>query len=389
MLAALALLPLAACGGDGGDDEAAPTTATSSATTSELVATTTATAPTAADLQPLVDELQRFVERERGLRFRKPVAVRLAGDDEFRARLLRDAEEDVEEVEEVEGILRALGLLQREVDLFEAVKRLLGETVVGVYFPDTDELWVRAGDITPYARSTMVHELTHALQDQHFDIDRQEYDDRKDETALGFSAVVEGDAVTVEEAYRETFSRADRRRYASEEAAIGAGLDLEGIPDVVVEVIAAPYVLGPALVRALREAGGQPRLDEAFRAPPSTTEQLVDPRRYLAGEQAAPVATPRADGEPIDDDMFGQLFLFLVLREEIDDDEARDAAAGWGGDHYVAWRDGERTCIRVTFVMDSTRDLSELTGALARWARARPAADLDADPRSATLTTCD
>ena len=75
--------------------------------------------------------------------------------------------------------------------------------VVGFYDPETDELVVRGAALTPYVRTTIAHELVHALDDQHLDLDRPEYDEADDEIGFGFSSVVEGNARRVENAYRE------------------------------------------------------------------------------------------------------------------------------------------------------------------------------------------
>jgi hypothetical protein len=97
------------------------------------------------------------------------------------------------------------------------------------------------------------------------------------------------------------------------------------------------------------------------------------------------VPSPPADGTAFDDGEIGELFLSLMLASDLDEDEAREAAEGWGGDHYVAWRDGDRTCVRMTFVMDTPADTAELSEALAAWAEERGEG---ADADGTTLRTC-
>jgi hypothetical protein len=67
--------------------------------------------------------------------------------------------------------------------------------------------------------------------------------------------------------------------------------------------------------------------------------------------------------------VLGELGLLLVLNSS--GVSGRAAAAGWGGDRYVAWRDGDDTCVRVTLVMDADADTAELRSALRRLQRAR------------------
>ena len=75
------------------------------------------------------------------------------------------------------------------------------------------------------------------------------------------------------------------------------------------------------------------------------------------------VAAPPADGEVIDSGTYGELTLLITLSDVVDVETARRAADGWGGDAYVAWREGEATCVRVAFVMDTPRDRAELVEA--------------------------
>ena len=94
---------------------------------------------------------------------------------------------------------------------------------------------------------------------------------------------------------------------------------------------------------------------------------------------------PGADGTAFDDGEIGQFFLFLMLRSQLSDDSARVAAEGWGGDRYVAWRDGARTCVRMDFVMDTSSENDELVKALREWASRTDGA---ARATGSSLTTC-
>ena len=328
----------------------------------------------------MLPSLQAFVERERGLRFKAPVRLTPLEDAAFRGRVLQAGREDRREVEEAQAVLQAMGLLEPGTDLVRVVENLLAAAVVGLYDPKIKELVVRGVRPTPFLRLTVVHELTHALEDQHFDIDR---DELGDEAGFGFTALVEGSARRIEERYRDTLSAKERADVALEEAKGIRGAPSD-VPEAVVVGFQLPYTHGPRLVTAILEAGGQARLDSAFRDPPSSTEQVLSPRRYLQGDDPRPVPVPRADGPPFDDGEIGEAFLVLMLRRELDREGAREAARGWGGDHYVAWKAGGRTCVRMDFVMDTGEDSQELALALQAWARRRPGAAAT----GTSLTTC-
>ncbi|MDP9387982.1 MAG: hypothetical protein M3Q48_08630, partial [Actinomycetota bacterium] len=335
----------------------------------------------AGDVVSAVPALQAFVERERGLAFKAPVDVTALDDAAFEARLTESNEEDDKEVRDAEAVLEAMGLLDPEVDLLSTVKRFSAGAVVGFYDTETDELVVRGSEATASVRSTLVHELTHAVEDQHFDLHRP---DLGDEAFLGFQALAEGSAVRVEERYRGTLS-SDERRQAARDEAVRAAQVPSNLPEVVQIAFAFPYSFGPRLVAALVRAGGQARLDAAYARPPASTEQVLEPERYLRGDEPRQVPVPRADAPAFDDGEIGQLFLVLMLDAELDDDEATAAADGWGGDRYVAWKDGARTCVRANFVMDTPRDTARLTDALARWAAERGPR---ASASGTSVTTC-
>ncbi len=348
-------------GGTGtGDEPAPPTTAAEPATEAEVEAA--------------VAEISEFVAQERGLEFAAPVTVELAGEGEFQDRLLADFDEDADDLRHTEVFLEGLGLVEPDVDLVEAMRSLLGGGVVGFYDPETAELVVRGAALTPYVRTTIAHELVHALDDQHHDLDRPEYDDADDEIAFGFSALAEGNARRVENAYLESLPAAEQEQATEEELALGGDIDLGSIPLVLVDLIGAPYTLGEPLVDRLVADGGEGALVAAFADPPRTTEQVLDPARYVAREPAVDVPHPQVAGEVVDEGYIGQLMVLLVLADQIGIDDARDAATGWGGDWGVAWRDGERSCVTASLVGDDVAETEELRQGFERWAAAHEGA---------------
>ncbi len=382
LLLILAGLTLAFDWASSAEDPPATSAATSTTTAPASSPTTAQAAAPGSPLDTLARQLQGFVERERGLSFKAPVKVSVLDDAAFRAKVTEIDDEGRKDIEESQAVLRGMGLLGRDVDLVKSVRDFAGASVLGVYDPETDELVVRGGEqLTPLVRLTLAHELTHALDDQRFNLDRK---DLGDEADYGFAALVEGSALRVEDAYQRSLSSDDRARARKEESA-QAGTIPDNIPPVVAFAFGFPYAYGPDLVSAVVEAGGNARLDAAFAKPPASTEQAIDPRRYLGNDQPRSVPVPRADGAAFDEGEIGQFFLFLMLRSELSDNAARDASVGWGGDRYVAWRDGERTCVRMDFVMDNPSENDELVKALRSWAGKRKGT---ASAAGSSVTTC-
>ena len=382
---------------DGDDDVAAVRSgrAPASTTTSQFEATpapaSTAApgpAPTAAanPIDGVVRELQAFVEQERGLKFKVPVQVKLLDDAAFRARLQEVSKEDVGELEKTAKVLRALYLLDRDVDLKKSLDGLLGAAVAGFYDPETDELVVRGARTSPYVRSVLVHELTHALQDQHFNLHRPALDDRDDEAGQAFSTVVEGDAVRIQEAYKRSLSRSERREADREEQSLGGAID-PNIPPILLQLIGFPYEVGPMFVRSVLAAGGQARLDAAFITPPETSEHVIHAETFLRDQPIVAVADPPADGPVIDRGVIGELGIILMLLDNAAQGVAARAGRGWGGDRYVAWDAGSKTCVRAAFAMDTPADARELEDALRDFAEEHDDVRVLGGERI-TLTSC-
>lgn len=313
----------------------------------------------ATELEAVVAEIATFVEEERGLEFLEDPEVELLGEGDFQARLLEGREDDEEALLDAEDELRALGLIEDDVDLADALDELLGGAVLGFYDPEDGALVVRAGEITPLARITIAHELVHALDDQHFDLYRPEYDDDPTEVRSGFTALVEGSASVVEDAYRASLSSGERAEADAEELAQSG--NIPDVPQILLEILSAPYVLGPDLVEAILDDGGQEALDAAFDDPPTTSEQYLFPDRYLAGEEAIEVPAPEAEGDIVYEGAFGALSLLLLTGDAL-------AVDGWGGDAYVVWREDDRACARGTMIGDTDRDTDEIAAALEAWA---------------------
>lgn len=354
--------------GDGGRRERPRGEDASSGAEPEPVPTTPPEPATPAETEAVVAEISDFVAREQGLAFLEPVDVELLGEGDFQDRLLADFDEDLDDLRREEHLFKALGLVPPDVDLVEAMRSLLGAGVVGFYDPETGELVVRGASVTPYVRTTIAHELTHALDDQHHDLDRPEYDESVDEVGFGFGALVEGNARRVESAYLDSLPAAEQQQATAEELTLGAGIDIDRVPLVLLQVMAAPYELGQVLVDDVVAEGGSQALATAFADPPTTSEQVIDPAAYQAREARVDVPHPQVPGQLVDEGVLGQFLIDVLLGSAIGRSDARDAADGWGGDWAVVWTDGSRSCVTLTVVGDDVEETEELARGFDEWA---------------------
>jgi hypothetical protein len=338
-------------------------------------------------LQAVLPELEAFVARTRGLPFKSLPKVELLGDDRFEALLQEGDDTDSPEQQALHdeafvGLLRALGLVEGNVDL-DAVANEAVSDVVGFYDSQAKVLYARGVKPTAYVKDVLVHELTHALDDQHFGLDR----DMDDEASAAFEALVEGSATVVEERWYDSRPEAERDAIDRVDG-VGAPPEDDSSADVFTRLFEFPYAAGTRFVQALLDARGPAGVDAAFVQPPVDTEQIIHPDRFLAGEGARPVAEPAAEGRVVDHGVLGELGLLLVLDTAIDHPSALRAAAGWGGDRYVTWA-GPRgaTCVRWDIVMDTARDTAEILAGLRAWAGTRPSATVrGTDP--VVVTSC-
>ena len=380
----------------GGDDLVAPTPTTgpSSPGTVEPIPTpTTAPPATEEELLAVVAELQAFVEAAREKEFLTDVEVELVEDNEFIDLLLEDFDDGVDDLQRTEVTLRALGLLSPEQSLALELRSVLGAGVLGFYDTEVNRLVVRGGSLTPYVRQTIVHELVHALDDQHFELFRPALEDRKDEIGLGLSSVVEGTATVVEDAWEAQLSDEEREQLLAEEAAFGAGIDVTRFPEILLLLVGAPYSIGPILVREIIAQRGQRGVDAALQSPPDTSEQVLFPDRYFSVDPRIEVPVPPVPGgvEVVDDGVVGAYFwlsLFSLSTSSVNSTDAIRGIEGWGGDWYVSYQADGNDCIRADVVGDTEADTDEFRIALERWAEDAPNASVSEVDGRVRLDAC-
>ena len=317
---------------------------------------------------PRVAAIARFVENERGLRFKHPVDVEFLDEKDYSKVATGDgdtAPDDEEAEEQFAAVLRAIGLLPRDSDLGDAGEELVGEATLAFYDFENERVVVRGAEVNVHVQVTLAHELTHALQDQHFELDRT-FDTDGEDTA--FHALVEGDADRVDTAYVEQLSDTDRESYKAV-SAIEDVAELGAVPPALVQIFAAPYALGDPFVDFIVSARGIDGLNQALRNPPASEEALFDPVAFLNDEGVKTVDEPDLkDGEEtFDSGDFGSVTWFVMLASHVDDRTALRAVDGWGGDSYVAFKADGKTCLHARFAGDTAADNKEMFDALQQW----------------------
>ena len=334
-----------------------------------LVLLTGAAAPDQDPVRDRLPALIAFVEAERGLEMRREVDVRVLEEDDFVEAFREDEPTEPPEYD-LGSTYGALGLADEE-EFADEVDDALDDGVVGYYDPVSEQLVVRARPLDAYLELVLVHELTHALQDQWFQTDRPSLFDLT-ERLIAFQSVVEGDATRVERAYYRQLSPQERAE-VDEVQGMEAYAPVLGA-DALDSELSFTYVAGLRLVDALIAAGGQERLDAAFRSPPTTTEQVLHPEALAEGPPLSPPA-PRRSGEVVDEGVLGERGLALILG--VDPLEEDGPQVGWDGDSYATYVDGsDDVCTAATVEMADPPRRDRLVAALR-------AAGVQAEPRGA------
>ena len=316
--------------------------------------------PSALDkLLARTDKVAREVAKIRGLPLKKAIPNEVVDKDELRRRLIVMAGEDKTATETVaEGLgLARWGMIPLSTDYKALMIDLFTEQIAGYYDPETKKLTISksAGDDPAWAEMVLSHELDHGLQDQTFDLKKfEDLPDSEGDAAAARRALVEGDgiALMIEVMLARTGNAAPWSNpgvadsIAKEMSVPGNGDGLDKAPLAIREAMIFPYRSGLSFVAALRRRQPWSAVDAAFAKPPKSTEQILHPERYLAGDDPVPIAitVPAAlRGFTIaHSTVWGELGFDLFLRSHgVDDATATEASEGWGGDRVITLAKGD------------------------------------------------
>jgi len=347
-----------------------PTTSTAPPTSSTPAETTTSGVPEPSvdtELMAFVDEAMAFIEATRQRSFVERPVVEVVGVDAMTAIVLDDVRDslaaDPVAAESSLAFAQAIGFFGPDDDFLDIYEIFVSGGVLGVYFPNSDQLLVRsAGALTLSTKATIVHELVHAFDDQHFDLDRDEL--RVDgDVGWAFAAAIEGSASFVEQAWRATLTPEEAGELEAEELRFDFGdfltLDLGFL---VYET--SVYETGRTWIERRIAQEGIAAIDDAVINGAPSSEVVTLPLDAVNLDPVDVVA-PTVDGEVLWEGRGGRALIaaltFLTDPEQI-------AATGWGGDAITVYRDRNgAACLRWDVVGDTKRDTNELLDALRRW----------------------
>jgi phosphopantetheinyl transferase (holo-ACP synthase) len=347
----------------------------------------------AKDLFHSVDKIIAFASEDSGFPKRSTVKRRLVGSAEVE-KYTRDQEAKEEYAQRFarsEMTMKKFGLLPREFNLREFVVKANGKEIAAYYDDETKTIsllnWIPKDRQAPI----LAHELTHALQDQNYDLKawmkagqrasqpgekKDNEPDVDDDSAGARRAVVEGQAQIVFVDYLlaplgRTLQNTPGLIYQMEEPAVKAVADsqlLHDAPMILREMGTFPYREGLIFEGELLEKGGKKMaFSGVFARPPRNTHEVLQPTAYINSEKLAAIRIP--DVQQILSDKYavydsggiGELDVRALLKTFGNRKEADNLAAGWQGGAYVAYR---RTTKTATDAL-TTADLALLY--VSRW----------------------
>jgi hypothetical protein len=326
---------------------------------STLRAQQAATAPPAAvspkvnnaEFAATADEVLQQVSEITGLKLLTPLKKTLRSRDEIRAYVIREMDEEKRPAERYAEArsAEAFGLIPKGFDLDSFLVDLLTEQIAGLYDPKAREFYIADWIPLDDQRMVMAHELTHALQDQHFQIESWVKAARpNDDAELAREAVLEGSAMAAMIDYLlkgtgrtvEDLPAIDPSLFAGD---MSKTPKLQEAPQFMKDALVFPYFGGLTFSSAILKAGGWNGLSAIFAKPPVSTQQIMHPALYKSGKVPAPVAMPSlekllgSDWAKLDENVMGEFGWKGIVKQFLGEARAKPLAAAWDGDRYTLY----------------------------------------------------
>ena len=300
-----------------------------------------------ADFLAAADEVLGQMSQITGLKLRTPLKKSLRSRQEIRAYVIKQMNEEKNPAERYadERSAEAFGLLPKGFDLDAFMVDVLTEQVEGLYDPKTQEFYIADWSPLEDQRMVMAHELTHALEDQHFQIEPWVRAARPNEDAeLARDAVLEGSAMAAMVDYLMLGTGRSLKDLPDFDFSMLMGNlsntpTLQKAPAFLKDVLIFPYMSGLNFSAAILRNGGWAALPGVFEKPPVSTQQILHPERYKSGKIPVEVTLPPIEKllgngwAKLDENIMGEFGWREVFKQFLGDERAKSLAA-WDGDRY-------------------------------------------------------
>jgi hypothetical protein len=314
-----------------------------------------------------VDTILDFASKDSELPIKHGVKRRLITRDEVVSYLKKNMAEDkdVQRLRRTELVLKKFGLLPKNFDLQTFLVDLLEEQVAGYYDAKTKTVNLLDWVSPELQRPVLAHELTHALQDQNFGLDKwlkkgsEDIDSKKnltpdditkDENSEARQAVVEGQAMVtlldymLAPMHRNVADSPEIVDMLNEDMQTGTpdSVQYKNAPIFLKESLTFPYRYGVQFeAEVLRAQGKQKAFALPFQNPPRTSREIMEPKTYLSGEHIPPLPLPDfkkifKDYERFDIGAIGEFDVDILAEQYAGKEVARHIYPNWRGGYYYS-----------------------------------------------------
>jgi hypothetical protein len=316
-----------------------------------LSAPDSAKSAAAAEFTAAADEVLAQMSQITGLKLRTPVKKTLRSREEIRAYVISEMNEDKEPAERYASArsAEAFGLLPKGFDIDSFMIDLLTEQIAGLYDPKAHEFYIADWIPLEDQKMVMAHELTHALEDQHFQIETWAKAARpNDDGELAREAVLEGSAMAAMIDYLLNESGRSLKDLPDIDPSVlvgdmGATPALKKAPPFLKDALVFPYFAGLTFSADLLKSNGWNDLPVVFSKPPISTQQIMHPALYHSGKTPSTENLPDVgkllgpDWTRLEENVMGEFGWKEVLKQFLGEDRAKTLAAAWDGDRYVVY----------------------------------------------------
>jgi hypothetical protein len=330
--------------------------AVSAQTSAPATPSTPSSGQSNADFLAATDEVLKDMSQITGLELKTPIKRTLRSRDEIRAYVLRQMNEDrtPEERYADEKSAEAFGLIPKNFDLDSFMVELLTEQIAGLYDPKAHEFYIADWIPLDDQKMVMAHELTHALQDQHFQIENWLKAAKPNADAeLAREAVLEGSAMAAMVDYMLEGTGHSMKELPAFDPSLLVGdmqnsPTLQKAPTFIKDGLIFPYFGGMMFTAAvLKTPGGWNAVSGVFARPPLSTQQIIHPELYFANKRPEAVELPKAAKGPgaewkkLDENDLGEFGWKEVLKQFLGEERAKALSAAWVGDRYIVFENNK------------------------------------------------
>jgi hypothetical protein len=326
------------------------------------------------------DEVLAQMSKILSLPIKQPLKKSVRSREEIRQYLIAQMREDKDDAKRYadQKAMEAMGLIPKGYPLDQKMVALLTEQIAGLYDPKAGEFFIADWTEPDEQRMIMAHELTHALQDQYFHVQKWEDDVKaNDDATLARESVLEGSATLAMVDYLLRGTGKSTRDIGDFDPSILLGdmsdsPELADSPTVIQDELTFPYMPGASFVqRVLKAWNGWPDMHRLFENPPASSQQILHPDLYIRGVMPAYVdlapvtkAVPRV-WKKLDENVLGEFGMNELLKPFLGKDRAAELSPSWSGDRYAIYQreSGMQTLLLIRLKLSDEHAATRFFGA--------------------------